>query len=408
MKKFMKYAICLVLTFTVFLASTTVMAAKNYYESSTKLTVETKAYNMNQNYDYTIFEFAPKEVGMYKITSENLVGLAGYNWVTDNPSESTVNSNEYCWECTAVGQGIFVAVKKVVNETTATITVVLESNEIELPPERVPYQKKAEVTPFVFEGSADSLEWVDFSNTDTIVDIAILGEDGLYHLNDINGPVLYVNLYDTEFVNIPDSVSYGQLVAPVFDENGKHIETTDYNETFTEYYNAAYKVNDETGIYPLTADLIEIYQKVGENKNWYGADGWIKDSNTEDGWMFSCMYVVATQDDTNEDNSDNGGNDSADGSSDNGDIQQGGVGNGGNSDSLDNNGGGQQISGGDGTAGGLADSNNTSDLNGGTTSGNAIVNADGGNVSPDTSDCYSFIMVLLIGLTTIICAKKFA
>lgn len=58
----------------------------------------------------------------------------------------------------------------------------------------------------------------------------------------------------------------------------------------------------EDGLYPLTADLMKIYQEYGEQQGWYDADtqyGFylfgeeVVDPDTA--WMFACCYVETTE-----------------------------------------------------------------------------------------------------------------
>jgi len=54
----------------------------------------------------------------------------------------------------------------------------------------------------------------------------------------------------------------------------------------SEYFNCA---DAETGVYPLTVDLIEMFTRIGAYHNWYGEDGFLG-GDLEDAWMFACYY----------------------------------------------------------------------------------------------------------------------
>lgn len=296
MKNIIKICVSVILTFSIMLLFVVNVAAdSNYVENTTtSLSIDVNEYKISKTADYTVYTFTPEEVGLYKFTSENLIGIVGYHWIIEeNVNEEIVCNNTIEWECNAVGQGIYVAIKGDGNSKTAIINITREEVEIELPIERTPYENTAEIKPFKYKGNPDNLVFVDVY--DDFVDTAVLGEDGYYHLNSVDGPILYMNVYDTELVNLIDSVNYGQLVAAIF-EDDKHVATIDYNDAFTAYYEAA---DADTGLYPLTADLIEIYKSVGFDKvhNWYGEDGWISGSNIEDGWLFSCMYSTTNDED---------------------------------------------------------------------------------------------------------------
>ena len=47
---------------------------------------------------------------------------------------------------------------------------------------------------------------------------------------------------------------------------------------------------DKNGLYPLTDDLMLIFQRIGAYRDWYGAEGWVG-GELEDAWMFACYYV---------------------------------------------------------------------------------------------------------------------
>ena len=87
-------------------------------------------------------------------------------------------------------------------------------------------------------------------------------------------------------MNLVDAMGYGQLNY-VVTEDGETVEIIDYNAAFGAYAECA---DEETGLYPLTEDLMEIYKKVGEYQGWYGEDGWVGGIE-EDSWMFACYYL---------------------------------------------------------------------------------------------------------------------
>ncbi len=254
----------------------------NYINSDVLLSDGTCDYTLSAEYEYTIFALEPEAVGTYYIACEDaLIEIVSYNgmWVTVEPSDETVTKNVVSWDCTSVGQSIWIAVKS--EKSSVSITVSNEELVIVVIPNEE-YVNKATVSSFTYEGDADALVYVD--TEDEIVESAVLGEDGFYHLNKANGPILYVDLNDP-LMDLSAAMSYGQLKNVIY-ENDKAVKIVDYNLAFDQYQKSA---DPESMLYPLTEDLIEIYKKVGEYQGWYGEDGWVGGTE-EDAWMFACYY----------------------------------------------------------------------------------------------------------------------
>lgn len=290
----------------------------NYIHRGDYISIGDNTYSVSNTYAYTLFSFAPEETGKYTFTSDNSVmGIISYNgmWVYFDPSAENIAETTLTWECTGVGQEIWIAV--LADTNSADITVVkgdLVVNDIE----KINYENTAKVEPFTYEGNADELVSVD--TFDDVVDTAVLGADGFYHLNSVNGPILYANIND-EFMSLVAAQSYGQLKYVIYDEDGNASSIIDYTFSFMDYQDAA---DQNTFLYPLTADLMAIFQNVGENYGWYGDSGWVGGTD-EDAWMFACYY--------NE--SDIGDGSFGDDDDDNGNANNGGENN--NNNNADNN-----------------------------------------------------------------------
>lgn len=261
---------------------------EGYEISETPLVVGTNDYTVSSDYVYTVYIFTPDAEGKYTFSSENSVlGIVSYQdmWVQFEPSADNVNANSFEWECTGVGQAIMVGV--LADADAATITVEYE----EVIKEEIQwtiYENVVTPEDFTFEGDADALLYVD--TFDEIVDTAVLGEDGFYHLNSVDGPILYANLNDT-LMSLASAYGYGQLKDIIYDEEGNVIAKVDYNTAFEAYMNCA---DADTYLYPLTVDLVEMFTKVGEEQGWYGEEGWVG-GDLEDAWMFACYYSDAPE-----------------------------------------------------------------------------------------------------------------
>lgn len=309
MNNFMKKALCLILAVIMVCVPVAVGAenvdeaidvGENYVFYGTYLQVGELEYEMSELYEYTVFAFAPTEKGKYTFTVDGTVGIVSYNamWITVQPSETTVTDSSLSWECTGVGQEIWVAVKS--NSSPAVIKVEsAASDRVEIA--KIIYENKTTPAAFTFTGDKGAL--LSVNTLDSVVDEAVLGADGYYHLNDAKGPVLYANLNDSQ-MSLNAASGYGQLKGSDYDENGNLIAITDYNTAFAEYFECA---DASTYLYPLTDDLMEMFIEVGANQSWYGATGWVGGTK-DDAWMFACYYnelpeIVYTPGDVNNDGS---------------------------------------------------------------------------------------------------------
>lgn len=314
MKNIIKKALCIIMAAILLCAPVAVCAenvdeawdiGENYVYYGTYLSMGSAEYEMSALYEYTLFGFMPDETGKYVFSvDDGAIGIVSYNgmWISIEPSADTVAETSVSWECTGVGQEIWVAVTT--DTDFVNVTVTAEESEIVVI-EKIPYVNK--VTPQEFTYSGLGADLIAVNTRNATVDHAVLGEDGYYHLNSADGYILYANLSDT-VMSLYTASTYGQLKGSVYDENGDLVSITDYNEAFAEYYNCAYTTETEEVIYPLTEDLIEMFKEIGANMGWYGEDGWVGGTR-DDAWMFACYYtdkVYFTVGDVNNDGQING------------------------------------------------------------------------------------------------------
>lgn len=161
------------------------------------------------------------------------------------------------------------------------------------------YKAETEPEPFTLDPNVE-LEWFDvFADTDDYK-LVYNEEDGFYHLDSKNGPLVYVQLvedsdYLASFFNILDRSG---VVKYFFDEDGEFVKKESYSECLMEYIDCS---DEETGVYPLTEDLKYIIQQRGEYVGWWNSemnDFIFKDTtgealeglNTEIAWLFMCCY----------------------------------------------------------------------------------------------------------------------
>jgi hypothetical protein len=241
----------------------------------------------------TIYEFCPDEAGLYKFTANDESALVGYwgagSWYVFDQTENKTNVLES--NIAEVGPSVMVGISGV-SEVTLTVERI---GDAVLPPE---------IDEIIYENQADLEDFAGVDGELTYVDVvagehtAVLGEDGFYHLDTEDGPILYANITGGAGegvigIDLVGAMDYGQV-------NYYPDETTkvDFIEAIAEYADVA----DEDGFYPLTVDLIEMYQKLGASKGWYDASiqGFYlfgeEEVNAESAWLFACAYVEAEED----------------------------------------------------------------------------------------------------------------
>lgn len=254
---------------------------EEYVVSDEVLVLGENTVELDPSAETTIFEFTPEEAGVYVFTTDN--GVLGY-WgggaffVTDQTENKTATL-EYNLE--NVGPSIMVGVT---GEGEATVTVK-KAGEAETKP----------VIPTIIYENMVAPEYSDefeviltnvVNINDDVKDQAILGEDGYYHLNAEDGPVLFVDL-DGTTISLVQAYGYGRLNGVIVDEDDNTIAIVDFNTAFAEYYSAA----NDSACYPLTYDLAMILQAVGANEGWYEENGFVGGKYPEhDAWMFACYY----------------------------------------------------------------------------------------------------------------------
>ncbi len=316
MKKIFKIVICAIVCIALLLVPMTAMAEEGvtYNISTSTLEEGTNTYTLDSTVPYTVFKLYPSAVGDFTITSSECeMGIVSYldMWVQLEPSEENVILNEINWSCTDINQAIMVAVKSDLDEVSITI-VREEPRVVEIP--WTIYENKA--TPEKFEMpdfvSMDALEdgYVDFE--DSVIDDAVLGDDGYYHLNIKDGPILFANLNDG-LMSLYAMSSNGRVAAIYYDEDsGEVIKKLDYTDAFNEYIAALTSAEGlvSSYYYPLTVDLIEMFKEIGATHGWYSGDeAWVYES--DDAWLYACYFDedVTTMDLADYESNLNGGGD---------------------------------------------------------------------------------------------------
>ena len=227
----------------------------------------------------TIYVFEPTETGVYTFTAP-AGAILGYwgagSWFLQNPNSTT---NTYEWTCTGVGQTAYIGVSGADGSFNLNVAKTGDYEVVEIP--IVKYENKAELDNFTLPEGAVLGDYIDVTG-DTIITV-VLGEDGYYHLNTADGPIILVDM------NYQDIILSNALLSdrPVMyayttDENGNKIKY-DIGDAIKEYE----AVMDANGYYPLTDDLIMFYDTyaVGAAVYTFYVTG---DYNEDNVWLY-CM-----------------------------------------------------------------------------------------------------------------------
>ena len=265
----------------------------NFAESTAPIVAGNNKLTVSNDYAYTVFKFEPTTEGAYTLKSEDsLLGIVGYHWTDANlVNAENVSTGTIEWECTGVGQAIYVAVMANTNEANINVTWEKVEKE-EIPSDNAcvsvsidTYTFKGEnLQSFMYAYADGELEYaVDehgyfhVVSPDDIVDYEYVGETPIEEL-----PYVLVKLNDS-VVSLQSAIGYGSVkwVSYTSDEEGKlHAQYILYfNDMIEDYLECA--ATDEK-LYPLTWDLLDLMHLVGEDQGWYEEGGVVQAAYAND------------------------------------------------------------------------------------------------------------------------------
>ncbi len=282
-------ALCMLLSMTVIGVSAD--DATPTFEYTYEAVSEVGTYNVNllDTVDVTVYGFEPTEAGVYEVTTTTdgvtmhqiggsaffqfYIGVAEENKLTFEVKESNIG-NTYLYGVSG-------------DVSTATISISLSDEEIEVDPEDLPYTEYVTTeTLSNFTMPEGEVEYVDITESHT----AVLGDDGYYHLDSADGEILYVDLV-TDYVNIVEGATNGRVNAYLYNEDGSFKAKFNYSTCVLDYNAVA-----DDGVYPMTSELIDIMKNSGATQGWYDIDsmGYLFVDmviDEETGWMFNACYI---------------------------------------------------------------------------------------------------------------------
>lgn len=163
------------------------------------------------------------------------------------------------------------------------------------------YQAKTKPTAYVLPAGANIAEF-DLTAATATYSFVLNSNDGFYHLNSENGPLVLVRLAEeSEYI-----ASYKKILETIgvnkyfYDADGNFVKKENYSDCLLEYIAC---VDENSGVYPLTEDLKYIIQQNGEYSGWFDPSSGtylFKDDNginipginAELAWLAMCCYIA--------------------------------------------------------------------------------------------------------------------
>lgn len=283
---------------------------------------ECNAYNVKVGCTYVeltpdsrnYFLFVPKEAGNYEFSiaegTNAQIGYYGAPHYVQSDSAAEVKDNKFSISVkssmigtSGAGTAIFVigidADKKTKDCVLGIERIGDPIKTIEDEPWTV-YQKTVELQDYVLPSNAEIEEFDLTASTDTYK-LVFNEEDGYYHLDSADGPLVLVRLAeDCEYIACFKTMLDRSGVSKYFfDEDENFIKKESYSECLLEYIEY---VDPDEGVYPLTEDLKYIIQQRGDYVGWWDSEGNsymfkdmdgnnLTDINNEIAWLFMCCYI---------------------------------------------------------------------------------------------------------------------
>lgn len=277
---------------------------KAYYvlDGCTNITLD------GENRSYYIF--VPKAVGKYEVSlvgSDAPIGYYGgsIHYIWDHSAVETVD-NKFTVnikEGQLGGAVMIIGVDAGEGDAILSVQNIGEPDwSVEDEPWTV-YQATAAITPYTLPDGAKVNKFDLTASTETYT--LILNEtDGFYHLNSADGPLVLAQIgntsEETDYLPPFETILEKQGIRRYFfDENGDFLKKEEYSECVLKYIE---NVDEKSGLYPLTADLMYIIQQQGAQAGWFDAEsaGYLfldQDGNkviginNEISWLFMCRYL---------------------------------------------------------------------------------------------------------------------
>ncbi len=264
------------------------------------------------------FKFTPTEAGLFEFSipnGENVqIGYYGAPHFIQSESSIEVTDNKFTISVKAdmIGSGeggtsaYVIGIDSLDADTKNCVLGIQRLGDPIKTVEDEPwiiYEATHEMTPYTLPDGAEIKEFDLTASTDTY-NIVYNEEDGFYHLDSADGPLVLVKLSEdcTYIACFETMLDRSGVVKYFFDGEATYenfIKKESYSECLLEYIPCA---DEAMGVYPLTEDLKYIIQQRGEYTGWWDieSNGYIfmdmdgnRDStiNPDLGWLLMCCYI---------------------------------------------------------------------------------------------------------------------
>jgi len=248
------------------------------------------------------FLFEPAQSGMYSFTTSDPSAIISYwgsntNFIQDLTENTDYKNNIFTLNIKegALGGSFVIGVTgadSCIIEIVRTGDAVLDETDF---PWDVYVPKKAPSKYKLTMPAGKSLVYVDITKKTSDYKIVYNSNDGYYHFNNANGPVVLVNLgADAPYFPTKTALETGPIRVYLYDDKGNFVKKEEYTDCMNSYVSC---IDETYGVYPLTDDLIYVIQQRGNFAGWWDPNGTdflfgdLTGINSEIAWMFLLCYV---------------------------------------------------------------------------------------------------------------------
>ena len=239
------------------------------------------------------------ELGTYKVTTDtpsaklrSYCGTIGFRYDDTDNTDYDPETNSYTFTATSVGAKYLIGVTG-----AESFTLKLEK----VSDYKIPTQLKSKFTKvqhydyrkcdLIVSEEAERI-YVDVTEPHTVV----WDRWNYAHLDSIDGPVLYVDIYNTPYIDLYGMAMNGALRYVRFSDSGSYISKTDYSGMYLDY---EFYADPRLGVYPIDPHMTFILKDVGKANGWYDKDRELgyylfgdMEVDEESAYLFPCFYFA--------------------------------------------------------------------------------------------------------------------